>query len=56
MISYCANPNCKVHNEDLFRPLEVAPLISCCLFICLGLAIFVIGIVASVIAVINIKG
>jgi hypothetical protein len=56
MVSYCSNPDCDVHNEDLFRPLEVAPLISCCLFIAIGLAIFVIGVVVAVIALINIKG
>jgi len=56
MVSYCLNPNCEVHNEDLFRPLEVAPLISCCLFIVLGLVIFVAAVVGSVVAVTNIKG
>jgi len=56
MVSYCSNPNCEVHNEDLFRPLEVAPLISCCLFIVLGLVIFVAAVVGSVVAVTNIKG
>jgi hypothetical protein len=56
MVPYCSNPNCKVHNEDLFRPLEVAPLISCCLFIAIGLVIFVAAVVGSVVAVINIRG
>jgi hypothetical protein len=56
MVSYCSNPDCKVHNEDLFSPPELASIISCCLFIALGFAIFVVGVVVAVIALINIKG
>jgi hypothetical protein len=56
MVPYCPNPDCKVHNEDLFRPPEVAPLIGCCLFIFVGLALFATAVVAAIIFLVNIKG
>jgi hypothetical protein len=56
MVSYCSNPNCEVHNEDLFRPLEMAPLISCCLFIFVGLALFATAVVVAIIFLVNMRG
>jgi hypothetical protein len=56
MVSYCVDPDCDIHNNDLFNPPQLAPLISCCLFIVVGLAIFAVIAIASVITLINIKG
>jgi hypothetical protein len=53
MVSYCSNPDCDVHNEDLYRPLEMAPLISCCLFIVIGFVIATITAVALVVLLVS---
>ena len=56
MVSYCSNPNCEVHNDDLFNPPELAPLIGCGLFVVISLVIFVAVAVGLVITLVNIKG